>query len=216
MTWGILVHMRRRTIPAAGGVVGLLLALGIAAAPAAQAHDELVSTDPADGATVPSAPSKVTLTFEEPAVSMGTEIEVTAPDGTVVSSGEPQLVDTTVSQAVAGELPAGKYGVTWRVTSQDGHAVSGTFAFTAAEAAGGASASASASASPSPMPSPSASVAPSDPVSATPTAAADSDAEPTSPGLAVVGLGVLVGAVFGFLGWARARRRRTSGGADRP
>jgi len=224
MTWVILVHMRRRTSWAAGIVVGLLLTLGIVAAPAAQAHDALVSTEPADGATVPVAPAEVSLTFEEPAVAMGTEIEVTSPDGTVVSSGEPVLLDTTVSQAVEGDLPAGKYTVTWRVTSQDGHAVSGTYAFTAAEASGAApppSASPSASPSATPTPAESSSAAaspePTAAASATPSSAGSaSDDEAATPALAVVGAGLLLGALFGLLGWARTRRQRASGGADRP
>jgi hypothetical protein len=42
-------------------------------------------------------------------------------------------VDNEVRQSLAGG-PAGAYTVVWRVTSADGHPVSGTFAFTADEA----------------------------------------------------------------------------------
>jgi len=38
---------------------------------------------------------------------------------------------------VAGDAPAGKYTVAWRVASADGHPVTGTFPFTAKTAAGG-------------------------------------------------------------------------------
>ena len=222
MRWGILGDMRRRTAPAAGLLVGLLLALGVVAAPAAQAHDELVSVEPADGSTVETAPDRVTLTFEEPAVALGTVIEVKGPDGSVVSTGDAVLVDSTVSQAIAGDLPAGEYTVTWRVTSQDGHAVSGTFGFTAAEAAApvpvpsetptavaGVSESATPSATASDVPVPAASASAS---------STDTESDGRSPALLVVGAGLLVGIAFGLLGWMRARRRRTStpGGADRP
>ncbi len=52
-------------VPALLGV--LLLGAG-----AAQAHNSLQSTDPADGSTVATAPERVTLTFDEPAQSLGT------------------------------------------------------------------------------------------------------------------------------------------------
>ncbi|WP_138067685.1 copper resistance CopC family protein [Cellulomonas rhizosphaerae] len=207
--------MRRRTAPAAGLVVGLLLALGVVAAPAAQAHDELVSVDPADGSTVDAPPERVTLTFEEPAVALGTVIEVKGPDGSVVSTGDAELVDSTVSQALVGDLPAGEYAVTWRVTSQDGHAVSGTFGFTA-----------STGARPVPTEAPTASAGVAEQATPTPSASAvpvaapsSSDSDSRSPALLVVGAGLLIGIAFGLLGWMRARRRRTTpapGGSDRP
>jgi len=208
--------MRRRTAPAAGLVVGLLLALGVVAAPAAQAHDELVSVDPADGSTVDVAPERVTLTFDEPAVALGTVIEVTGPDGSVVSTGDAQLVDSTVSQALVGDLPAGEYSVTWRVTSQDGHAVSGTFGFTASTGAlpvPSETPTTSAGVSEQATPTPSASAVP----VAAPSSSSDSDSR--SPALLVVGAGLLIGIAFGLLGWMRARRRRTTPapeGSDRP
>ncbi|MDM7829998.1 copper resistance CopC family protein [Cellulomonas edaphi] len=212
--------MRRRTAPASGLVVGVLLALGVAVAPAAQAHDELVGTEPADGTTVATVPEKVTLSFEEPAVALGTAIEVTSPDGTVVSAGDPVLVDTTVSQAVEGDsLPAGTYDVTWRVTSQDGHAVSGAFSFvaaqpTTAEASPAPTTQATRASTDAPVvvhhaaPSPSATADP----TADPSTASDDDGP--AP-LAVIGVGLLIGAVFGLLGWRRARRR-SAGGPERP
>ena len=42
---------------------------------------------------------------------------------------------TTVTQPLAGGLPAGAYTVEWRVTSADGHPLSGTFGFTVAQGA---------------------------------------------------------------------------------
>ena len=117
-------------------LVGLVLALAavVLGAPAAQAHNALQSTDPAEGSTVPVMPETVTLTFNEPALFVGTEIMVHTADETMVNIGPPVLVDNTVSQAVTGELPAGEYTVIYRVTSADGHPIEGQFRFTAAEA----------------------------------------------------------------------------------
>lgn len=108
----------------------VVVALGLATAPAA-AHDELVGTTPADGATVDTAPDQVVLTFAEPAVALGTQVLVTGPDGSKLSQGDAQLVGSTVVQALAADRPAGGYRVDWRVTSDDGHPVTGTFTFTA-------------------------------------------------------------------------------------
>ena len=100
----------------------------IATAVPASAHDVLRSTNPADGTVVDRLPDRVVLTFDEPALAIGTEVVVTGPAGPV-SDGQPQLVDAEVRQPVRAG-PAGRYTVLWRVTSADGHPVSGTFAFT--------------------------------------------------------------------------------------
>lgn len=114
-------------------LVAVLVGLGLAllgAGPAA-AHNTLVSSDPADGTTAATAPAQVTLTFNEPAVALGTVVEVRAPDGRVVSSGEAVLTGASVAQGLSGELPAGDYSVLWRVTSADGHPIEGQLTFTA-------------------------------------------------------------------------------------
>ena len=67
---------------------------------------------------------------------MGTQILVTGPSGQV-QTGPPRLVDDTVTQDVQGGAPAGPYTVAWRVTSADGHPVSGTFSFTSSRAGAG-------------------------------------------------------------------------------
>ncbi len=122
-----------------------LVALVLAAVPAA-AHNTLRSSDPADGGTVTSAPAQVTLTFDQAALELGSEVVVTAEDGTVVSAGPVQLVDVSVVQPLAEDRPAGAYRVDWRVTSADGHPISGTFGFTASEPVAAAVAAAGAAA----------------------------------------------------------------------
>jgi copper resistance protein C len=119
------------------GIAVLLALAGVAvSAPAAYAHDVLRSSDPADGSTVPVAPQQVTLTFDAPALALGTQVVVLTPDGRDAAAGEPVLAGSTVTQAVDGALPAGEYTVEWRVTSSDGHTIDGTFGFTAIESSG--------------------------------------------------------------------------------
>lgn len=119
-----------------GGARAVVLLLGVAAmllvgAPAASAHNVLVFTDPADGAVLAAPPQQVRLVFNQPATALGSEVEVRGPDGSVVSEGDPQLVDAEVTQPLAAGLPAGSYTVLWRVTSADGHPISGELAFEA-------------------------------------------------------------------------------------
>ncbi|WP_180357544.1 copper resistance CopC family protein [Streptomyces sp. NP160] len=143
---------RRASALLAGGLL-VLLSTVLAALPA-QAHDRLESSSPADGAVVGVAPASVVLTFDAPVIALGSKVVVTGPDGTVVSTGEPQFLDTTVTQRLAGDPAAGQYRVEWRVTSSDGHPVSGTFAYTAsAPAAGPPTPSSTSASSSAPAPS---------------------------------------------------------------
>ncbi len=122
--------------PRALAVVLAAAALLVGAATAAQAHNTLEGTSPADGSTVKVVPAAVTLTFNEPALAVGTEIIVTGPGGPI-QSGVAVLVNSTVSEHLQPGSPAGQYKVLWRVTSADGHPVSGTFSFTATAASAG-------------------------------------------------------------------------------
>jgi methionine-rich copper-binding protein CopC len=105
-------------------------ALLLGSATAAQAHNILVGTSPADGSIAKVVPAQVTLTFNEPALALGTEIIVTGPAGQE-QSGAAVLVNNTVTEHLQPGSPAGPYAVLWRVTSADGHPVSGKFSFTA-------------------------------------------------------------------------------------
>ncbi|WP_344690775.1 copper resistance CopC family protein [Blastococcus jejuensis] len=114
----------------AGLVAAALLLVGPGAT-AARAHDSLAGSSPAAGAVLPTPPADVTLEFAAPPQPLGTQVRVTGPDGTSASEGEPDVRGATVVQPLAEALPAGGYTVQWRVTSADGHPISGTFSFTA-------------------------------------------------------------------------------------
>jgi methionine-rich copper-binding protein CopC len=117
--------MRRRlALVALAAVIMVVLDAG-----PASAHVTLLSTVPADGQTVATTPGEVVLAFDQPALALGAQVVVTGPGGNV-SVGAPRLVDTSVSADLRPGAPAGRYTVVWRVTSADGHPVSGTFVFT--------------------------------------------------------------------------------------
>ena len=98
--------------------------------PTASAHDELVAATPVDGASVTTAPADVELQSSGVVQELGAQVAVTGPDGTVVGRGRPQVVDSVLTQPLSPDLPAGTYTVAWRVTSADGHPISGTTSFT--------------------------------------------------------------------------------------
>lgn len=116
--------------PRALAVVLAATALLVGGATAAQAHNILITTSPVDGSMPAVVPSQVTLTFNQPALAVGTILIVTGPAGQV-QTGAAVLVDSNVTEHLQPGSPAGLYTVAWRVTSADGHPVSGKFSFTA-------------------------------------------------------------------------------------
>lgn len=110
-------------------VVGLVLAVVLVTGRAAHAHASLVATNPSDGATVADEPSQVSLEFNQ---NVGTPAYVTvkAPDGSRVDAGDPDVVDDTVTQHLEHAGLSGRYTVSYRVVSADGHPVEGTLTYT--------------------------------------------------------------------------------------
>jgi len=121
-----VARWRSRALAVVLAVAGIM-AGGVTAA---EAHDILIRTSPAGGSVVAVVPVHVMLTFDQPALAVGTEIIVTGPAGPV-QTGAAVLVNNTVSEYLRPGSPAGRYTVVWRVTSIDGHPVSGKFSFTA-------------------------------------------------------------------------------------
>jgi copper resistance protein C len=114
-------------------VVGLLLAAVAFAmtltAGAASAHAARVSADPADHAVVGIGPARVSATFNEDLQTTFAAMTVVGPDRNLWSVGGPQVHGTIVSVGVRPLGPTGDYTVNYRVTSADGHVVSGSWSF---------------------------------------------------------------------------------------
>ncbi|WP_253907943.1 copper resistance CopC family protein [Arthrobacter sp. H20] len=116
-------------------LVALMTALD--SAPAATAHDELASSNPASGASVEVLPEAVELTFSNVPSGIGSEVEILDANGENWAEGDVSIVDRVASQPVRAGAPAGEYTVNWRVVSSDAHPIEGTFAFTASAAGTG-------------------------------------------------------------------------------
>ncbi|MEV6381999.1 copper resistance CopC family protein [Streptomyces sp. NPDC051773] len=104
-------------------------ALAVAAPPAA-AHTELDSASPAAGATLAGLPPRLSLTFSDPMAQKYAKVAVTGPDGASVAVGGPRADGGTVTLALDAGAPSGRYTVGYRVVSEDGHPVSGSYSFT--------------------------------------------------------------------------------------
>ncbi len=111
-------------------VAFLAVAALLIGAPAASAHSVMTGSDPADGAELAEGPEQVSVSFNEVPQSQFATLNVVGPDGNLWSKGDPRIEGESVVVDV-GELgPVGDYTVAYRVTSADGHPVSGTVTFT--------------------------------------------------------------------------------------
>ncbi|MFL5620413.1 MAG: copper resistance CopC/CopD family protein [Gemmatimonadaceae bacterium] len=131
-----LVRPARRRALLLGGAVAVL-ATGharpaLAAHPAARMHATLISSEPAKGSKIATSPARIYLVFsEEVEPSLGS-IRLVGPGGRVVTlkpAGDPRNVSALVAP-VPAPLDAGSWRVEWRIVSEDGHPIDGTFTFT--------------------------------------------------------------------------------------
>lgn len=110
----------------------LALAFGAAvllSAGQASAHAKLVSSTPAESATV-AAPSQITLKFNEKLQPKFSGFELKAGGAVVpvkVSVGKDRL---TLVGVPAKPLAAGAYDVTWHAVTADTHRMQGAYSFT--------------------------------------------------------------------------------------
>lgn len=110
-------------------LVGALGLAGVAAA-----HAVLVSTAPDRDAEIAAGPQRVSATFNEKLQTTFAAMNVIGPDGEHLWSTDDVQVDgPTVSVGLRPLGPAGDYTVHYRVTSADGHVVSGAWTFTLTE-----------------------------------------------------------------------------------
>ena len=125
------LSLRRSALLRRGlGVTLMCGAALLGSAVPAFAHAQLESSSPAGGSSVATAPSQVSVTFDEPPQAGFSTLTVIGPDGTAYQTGKPTLTGSTVSIGVSPLGPAGQYQIGYRVVSDDGHPVTGSLAFT--------------------------------------------------------------------------------------
>nr|WP_211178186.1 copper resistance CopC family protein [Pseudonocardia acidicola] len=108
-------------------LAGVALLLG--AAPAF-AHAQLEGSDPPDGASLATAPDKVTVRFSDTMQQGFNALTVIGPDHLAYQQGAVTASGDSVSVGVKPLGPAGRYTIGYRVVSDDGHPVEGSVSFT--------------------------------------------------------------------------------------
>ena len=112
-------------------LIAAMLAAWLASMSLAAAHASLTATVPADGAVVPSAPQRFSLSFSEPVSPL--TLRLIRPDGAAVPLARYAVRDRTVEIAAPDELSDGTHVLAWRVVSADGHPVGGSLIFSVRE-----------------------------------------------------------------------------------
>jgi copper transport protein len=100
------------------------------------AHATLLSTEPAAGSVLTTAPHQIRLLFNEQIEPGLSRITLVAPDSHSLAlrvQGDPHDVHALVGSV--DSLANGAYRVEWRVVSADGHPVGGNFSFSVGAAA---------------------------------------------------------------------------------
>ncbi|MEV6905520.1 copper resistance protein CopC [Amycolatopsis sp. NPDC051071] len=113
-------------------LVAAWLGVAVLAAAPASAHVELLSSNPADGARLTSAPTQVSVTLSENIGIQPNSIKVVDAHGTNVVTGpvfQPGDVAEEVAIKLKPDLPDGSYLVEYAFVSTDSHPVRGTIAF---------------------------------------------------------------------------------------
>ena len=104
----------------------------LSSAAPASAHAQLLSANPKAKSTVYVLPAQVKLMFSDDLIDLegGNQIQVTDPKGKRIETGLTLLVGNQLSTSVKKSSLFGRYRVTYRVLSEDGHPVSASYYFT--------------------------------------------------------------------------------------
>ncbi len=119
---------RNVQIAARLGALGVFAAASLITSPAASAHSVVVATDPNQNGVVAVAPTQVITVWNERVTNV---VEtVVGPDNAQWSTGSAQGSGAQYSVGMRPDAPPGLYTVNWKVISDDGDPVSGSWTFT--------------------------------------------------------------------------------------
>lgn len=123
-----LLSLNLRRVLTGLSVIGLTLTgtVVLGTAPAA-AHAELRTVTPADGATLKSSPSTVSVTFNEPVTGNAGSVQLLDSDAKIVRRSE--VVSGPTVPLTGQKLTPGRYVIRWSVASADGHVIVGATSF---------------------------------------------------------------------------------------
>lgn len=103
--------------------------------PSASAHGAVVSTFPEQFANATPIPTQVWVEFDGNLQTLDGQtintIEVVDSTGLAVSFGDPVIAGARITTKVSGQSAPGVFTVNYRIVSEDGHPVEGSYTFNA-------------------------------------------------------------------------------------
>ena len=118
-------------------VAAVWLLLGIVPA---QAHSELVSSTPTADSVLDTPPQNVELVFNQKVQNTFVTVTVVGTDGQQWGNSTPVVAGERLTAGIEARIPPGVYTVGYRVVSEDGHPITGSYPFTVSAAPGPADA----------------------------------------------------------------------------
>jgi len=106
-------------------------------APSAQAHSELVSSNPSASANIQELPGQIELEFNEELLNLGTgnSVSIMSPSGEDLGMGETSTEGAKIIRLLNTTSETGTFEVKYRVASADGHILNGSYTFDLTEIA---------------------------------------------------------------------------------
>ena len=108
------------------------LALVLATSTNAIAHSGLISSNPKSGSLLTKLPTTISLKFNGNLISVAkkevNKVTILGPNGSY-GIGKPHVKGNQISLTTNGSSDSGSYQIKWRVVSEDGHPISGSFKF---------------------------------------------------------------------------------------
>ena len=112
---------------------GLLLAIPLllVTVPGASGHAIVISTNPVVNSVLTELPENVELVFDSQIIDLksGNSVRIINPDGIDITTGDLFVGTSELRQGIMGKSVEGKYTVSYRVVSEDGHVVTGEYSF---------------------------------------------------------------------------------------
>ncbi len=101
--------------------------LGLLWSASTLAHTHLVRSTPTDGSDLATSPAEAVLVFAEPVTVVTAKVE--SSDGTKSALTPPEVAGAELHLKLPSLAP-GRYRLSWRAASADGHVVTGQISFT--------------------------------------------------------------------------------------
>ena len=105
--------------------------------PTANAHSELVSSNPGASTYIEQLPEQIELEFNEELLNLGSgnSVSIISPSGEDLGMGETSTDGARITRLLNTTSELGAFEVSYRVASADGHILKGSFTFNITEAA---------------------------------------------------------------------------------